>query len=274
MYTSHTLNKKESHFKSITPLQEAPSYARLKASYTVEAAITVPIMAMILVMVLFGFRILQVQTCVESALDKASRQTAVYAQAVDKEETLLLCASAIAKTAIKKYKAPTEYVKGGLTGITFLSSKVSGDYINLVAVYKMKFPFPFFYKKTVTVTQSAKSRKWTGYDKSKSEEDKETYVYITPTGKAYHSSLSCSYLKLSIQAVSYTSIKNKRSKNGNIYYACPLCAKGVKSGTVYITDYGENYHKSLSCSGLKRTIYHIPLEQAIERGYHSCGKCY
>ncbi|WP_176762213.1 hypothetical protein [Eubacterium oxidoreducens] len=231
-------------------------------------------MAMILVMVLYGFRILQVQTCVESALDHAARQTAVYAKAIENDETLLLCGSVIAKKSIKKAKAPTEYVSGGLAGITLINSKASGDYVELVATYRMKFPFPFFYKKTATIIQSSKSRKWTGYNKENIGEDDETYVYITPSGKAYHANIECTYLKLSIRTVSVLELDRVRSKNGNIYYACPLCGRGVKTGMVYITDYGENYHKSLSCSGLKRTIYHVPISEAVERGYHSCGKCY
>lgn len=40
--------------------------------------------------------------------------------------------------------------------------------------------------------------------------------------------------------------------------------------TVFVTEYGEAVHNSLSCSGLKRTVYRTLLEEA---GNHSpCGK--
>ncbi len=263
-----------SHLKTPYFIRETPSSAHLQASYTVEAAIAVPMMAMILVMVLFCFRILHVETGVDKALVEASRQTAVYAGEVEGESELLMWAKVLAKKEIKKEELPLSYVAGKLGGISLLSSDVSGDYIELVARYRIQFPFPFFYKKTISIVQTSKSRKWTGYDKERLSGEDTDYVYITPTGKAYHKQLVCTYLKLSIQKVSKGQVEKMRSKSGHIYYPCPLCSKKNTSESVYITDYGENYHYLLTCSGLKRTIYHVLKEEAVERGYHSCNKCY
>ena len=47
--------------------------------------------------------------------------------------------------------------------------------------------------------------------------------------------------------------------------------KNYVSGKVYVTDYGTCYHSDLACSGLKRTIYLILLEET--GGKRACGKC-
>ena len=80
-----------------------------KGSLTLEAALVVPILAMILVMLLFGFRMLQVQTCVESAITHAARQTAVYASHLDEEKdesALALLGIVMAEKWLKKTDCP------------------------------------------------------------------------------------------------------------------------------------------------------------------------
>ncbi len=252
------------------------SYMSPKGTLTLEASLIVPILAMILVMVLFGFRMLQVQTCVETAINHAAKETAVYAAETgdDDETKLKLLGIAMATKWLNKTQCPTEYIKGKALGISYLNTNAKGDYITIIASYKMSFPFEFFYKKTSKITQTAISRKWTGYDKSNMGEGDDEIVYVTKSGTAYHSSTSCHYLSLSIQTVLVSSVSGCRNISGAKYYACPLCCKNNITQSVYITDYGTNYHTSLTCSGLKRTIYTMSLMAAKEKGYHACSKCY
>ena len=60
-----------------------------------------------------------------------------------------------------------------------------------------------------------------------------------------------------------------RNADGARYTRCASC--GMEGGTVYITNYGNRYHSSLTCGGLKRMVYLIRLSEA--QGYHACQKC-
>ena len=63
-----------------------------------------------------------------------------------------------------------------------------------------------------------------------------------------------------------------RNHDGKKYKACKGCgAKKKKDGVVFLTEYGEVYHCSLGCVGLKRTIYRKHLKDVS--GLHRCGKC-
>ena len=66
--------------------------SRHKGSYTLEAAVIIPILAFFFVTILFFFRVLQVQTQVQEALDYAGRKTACVASSVSSEAGLFTSA--------------------------------------------------------------------------------------------------------------------------------------------------------------------------------------
>ena len=121
------------------------------------------------------------------------------------------------------------------------------------------------------MTQQARNRKWIGYDPQEDSQE-GAYVYITPYGSVYHRDISCSYLNPSIHCVDIAEIDEKRNLDGSRYEICGQC--GDRPGTssyVYVTDYGEVYHRALDCGGLRRTVYRVLLEEAA--GYGLCSKC-
>ena len=106
------------------------------------------------------------------------------------------------------------------------------------------------------------------------ENEKDCVVYLTETGTVYHCSLDCSYLKLTISKVLYRDLANLRNSSGGKYKMCERCCHGITpqdGEEVYITIYGDRYHKSHTCSGLKRTIREIMLSQVGNRA--PCSKC-
>ena len=66
--------------------------------------------------------------------------------------------------------------------------------------------------------------------------------------------------------VPVSGLEDLRNESGGKYYPCELCGKKVSGMGVYITNYGSKYHTSMSCGGLKRKIYAVPIsETAGER---------
>ena len=240
-----------------------------RGSYTLEAAVILPLLAAFFAFILFFFRVLQVQTGVQEALIYAGRQTACEACAVDSQTVLFASAESYFQKELRQYPEIGNYVSGGGPGISLLQSDLSGSYVELQADYYIKLPFNFFSVDGIPIIQAYKSRKWIG---DRADEVPEDYVYVTEHGNVYHCSRACHYLDLSIRAVNFGEIAGLRNKDDHKYYACSECvAKNKDLGMVYITDYGTCYHMNLSCCGLKRTIYMIPLSEV--GGKSPCSKC-
>lgn len=240
-----------------------------KASFTLEVVVALPLFIGFLIVFLFFFRILQTEIKMQQTIAYTARVTAACTKS-NQEDVSLEKIYLLLYTQIKKEKVPMDYINHGLMGISLAKSEIRKKDIILHVDYQMTVPVGFFGKLTHSVTQEVSARKWCGYIKE--EEDSKKYVYVTETGKAYHSTKSCPYLDLNIHAVSVSEIKNMRNFENAKYKPCSKCSKGSQNvPIVYITDYGTVYHKKIGCSELKRTIYMIPIEEVGTR--HACKKC-
>lgn len=266
----------------------------MKAILTIEAAVVLPFFACFMVFILYFFRILQVQAGVAQALQYAGRRTAAEynvqtgetAHTVNGKNEVkitgekengsdmlgLLRAELLFQKQLKKQNCPTEYIKYGASGISLIQSDFSENYVDLKAVYRMKLPVTLLGDIQYRIVQEAKCRKWTGYEPGQDAQEEDTWLYYTEHGTVYHASRACTYLDLSIHGVSYAQAGSSRNKSGGKYHKCEKCGDGVHSyAMVYITDYGDRYHSSLTCSGLKRSIYMIRRSKATEK--RMCSKC-
>ena len=260
------------YISSVTSgIKKTPLYIRVKASYTLEAAVIIPMVAGFFAVLLLFFRILQIETQVQEALVYTSRKVATEASMVESPTALLASAEAVFQKELRQYLLPDKYVKRGYLGVSLLGSSFDRGYVELNADYTIKLPIGFFNEKGVRVSQTSKSRMWTG-DADSNCGQNEDYVYVTEHGTVYHRNRECNYLDLTIRAVNYADVGAKRNKNEHKYYACSSCvAEKMGLSNVYITDYGTCYHASLGCSGLKRTIYLIPISEVGGKG--ACSKC-
>lgn len=247
-----------------------PSCTCIKGSLTVEAAAIFPLVAAFLVCMLFLFRVLQIEMAVDEALVYAGRMTAIEYSAVDNSTVGLVTAEALFQKELKQYPVVDKFVRGGSMGVSILKSKFDGDYVELCADYNVKIPGPIYKLDDLKFIQRANQRKWTG--KTISGEEFDPYVYVAKTGSVYHTSLSCHYIDLSTKAVEFSKINDLRNLSGHKYNACTCAVVAFKAGgNVYVTNYGTNYHATLNCPGLKRTIKMI--KKSETGGLPLCSKC-
>lgn len=172
-------------------------------------------------------------------------------------------------------------IKGGLSGIhTFMSSYMSqGDDVDIILSYTVRIPLPMIFVQEIPFLQRVRVRGFHGDTKdmevsndAEQEEDEEI-VYITETGNVYHLSRECSHLKLTIKETDANQMDDLRNQSGGKYYPCSLCAHNsqVNVDSYYITSFGDKYHINVSCSGLKRTITTVSIDQVGDKTL--CSRC-
>ena len=127
----------------------------------------------------------------------------------------------------------------------------------------------FFTVDGIWIEDYSNSRKWTGKNPG---EKTDPYVFYTDYGSVYHLSEQCNYLDLSIKSIKWSQVGASRNKDGRKYHACYCAAdKKTEGSTVFITDYGMNYHGKLGCSKLKRTVHKVRKSEVD--GKNLCSKC-
>lgn len=257
-----------------------------KASMTVEACLVLPLFMFAFLNIISIVEVYRLQGNMSAAMHDTAKQMAVYGYeyrkigggSAGKAESLGL--TYIYAAGKVRSKLGTAYLNnaplaGGASKISWLRSSVmqDEDCIDLVAQYPVKPPAAVVGWRQRYMYNRIRTRAWTGYDNAGNNHnnaDEEKIVYITPEGTVYHCSRGCSYLKLSITAVDQSLLETQRNQDGEKYYPCGECGKSGKS-VVYITGYGNRYHTTLGCSGLKRTVMAVPISEAGGRG--ACSKC-
>lgn len=257
-----------------------------EGSITVEASMALPLFLFFVINIFSMFDILSVHIQLESALHQTARELAVYGYAAKEEDKGELLSSAAGSVAFSEAYVRSQVnkligkdylnnscIRGGSGGIIYSFSKImEKDEIKLKAVYKVEPRIPYIGFKGFYMVTGCTVRAFTGYDNTGKNTDtsEEQLVYVTETGDVYHFSKSCTHLKLSISRVDYKKLKNRRNDSGEKYKACEKCGKNPND-KVYITNEGNRYHTTISCSGLKRTIDAIPISQVRNR--KACSRC-
>lgn len=146
--------------------------------------------------------------------------------------------------------------------------------IILSAVSFYESPLAIFYLPKVPLRNQVKVHSWVGYQKERGKIDApQEMVYVTEHGSVYHIKGTCTHLRLSIRQMAGDRVDFLRNQYGKKYHPCERCyEENERPGIwIYITERGNRYHSSVSCSGLKRTIRLVSREEAM--GLPMCGKC-
>ena len=257
-------------------------FAPLRASLTVEAALVLPLFLFCMIAVLQYGVVMGTAVKFGTALSETGIKMAVSAYVSkyggDTGEVTEWIAGALsaayAQHEVMEKAGDTSAVRNANM---LLSSFLQEDeMIDLALTYQVNTPVGIFSLPGTFFIQRAQVRAWTGRvppDSSSGTEDSEEsaeMVYVTATGTVYHTDADCTHLKLSIQSVWASQLSTYRNNSGGIYHACEKC--GTEAGSVvYITKEGNRYHSSLECSGLKRTVRQITMEEAGEM--RACSKC-
>ena len=162
-------------------------------------------------------------------------------------------------------------IDGGKRGISIHSTLLEGEQLQIKAVYTLKVPVPFFsglrFRKKTTV----KRRIFSGYVKHWGEYEEagdNQIVYVAENGVVYHKDSSCSHICLKITG----SAAIQEVLHSSKYAACEKCIqKGKNLSALFVTAYGDCYHSTLGCSGLKRTIKAVKLKDV--GNLRPCSRC-
>ena len=242
-----------------------------KGSITLEMAMILPVYFFAIVCLLYMMEVMAIRASVRSGMQYAAKiiteETYMYPRVTpDELESLIV-------QAIGSERLDRSIVSGGSGGLHCEESRMSilTGILELKVRYRVKIPVPAISSMSVPMEEFLKAKGWCGYVGAGWGSESDQTVYITENGMVYHRDYSCNYLELSIQSIEVDQVNNVRNKNQGKYHACESCIKGNTNEAVYITDYGDRYHNSLTCSGLKRTVYAIPLSEATGKGV--CTKC-
>lgn len=254
----------------------APSCIRMEGSYMAEFAVALPFFVGFMAALLFFFQMLAVQQEVGGALLKTGRELSVLAykeQCGGKETGMAVLAQALLQKNLGKHTAADRFIRHGRMGISLLGSDFLGSVIELRADYRMCLPIALFRGMGWNMTQKLSCRKWIGRNDKENGGTDEIIVYITSKGTVYHKNRECSYIKPAVRSVLKSKIGALRNQSGARYAPCKWCLKGTgkKTGTVYVTRYGDRYHGSQSCSRISRTAFAVFLSKVKDRS--ACSKC-
>lgn len=240
-----------------------------KASLTVEAALVLPLFFFAALCIIYINKLLLYEEEVQQAIVRTGREISVE-YAASREEAVI--------NKMYMTRKMMRYTGEGIQGLTMLRSGFDRETeeIDLIVDYSIRSPFPVISDKTFYFSHRYRTRAFTGVE-TRMQPDAEKggeIVYITRTGKVYHKSLECSYLKLSISEVKFEDIERLRSESGAKYYACEGCcyqASLSETQHVFICNYGDRYHRRKTCKKIKRSIQQILLSEVGDR--RPCSKC-
>lgn len=275
-------------------------FRRLEAGMTVEAAVVLPLFLFFFLNLGSAIEMIRLHNNLEFALCDIGKRMSIYGYALtaseenpedgeraereqENEWLAELKDVGLSYTYVKKELVDylgRDYLEeapivNGVDGLQFLESEIfdGNDCFELVVTYRVA-PFGELAGfKGFRMANKYYGHLWNGYHipGTEGDADGEDVVYVAEYGSVYHEEASCTHLFLTVREVSLQEAYESRNSNGAKYELCQYCGENNLVGRVYITEDGDRIHYQKDCTGLKRTVYEIPREEAD--GYTPCTRC-
>ena len=273
-------------------------YVTLQGSITVEASLVMPLVILAFVTIIQVMLLMNVQLRVQSALYSQTMKAAGYSYFADSVESCLFeeipkddykVVMDIAKKGVTALLIrnmvlnelgddffDNPWLKGGRDGISVLIMPWSkSEDIEVTLYYRLQPAFDFFGIGSIDMVSRVRAGKWTGTTRVPVSDEAVAAadtVYITSSGTVYHTYKDCTYLSVKLTAVKYGDVGSRRNSSGGKYYPCSSCCTGLTAdSTVYISKYGERYHKDKNCHNIYHNFIEVRLEEVGNRNL--CSKC-
>ena len=259
---------------------------KLQGTLTVETAVVLPLFLFAMVSLLYVNECLRYSNIVQEQLHECAKEMSVaaYAGNILSKESLSaakglggsLSGIAISETYVAS-KVSARLTGAGIAPkpISYLRSKYNDKgIIDLVATEELSLPFDLFGVGSFRFIDRARIHAFTGYEQPVMSTDlspEDEIVYITASGEVYHKNRNCPHLNIKPSAISAAGIEKERNASGGKYYPCEYCRAAKGSSVYYVTSYGDRYHTSVTCQGLKRDVRAVPLSQV--GGRRACKTC-
>lgn len=262
-------SNKENHGK------RASLYSTEKGSFTIEAAIVLPMFLLIIISIMYFIVIMNIQFNIQYKIEETARKIARQEYLTDDLPgySLVTLRGDILTSDFINYLNTTSIIDGA-DGVSLIMSSVNSKkaIFDIVLSYKIRIPLVPDEAVVLPFIQRCRFKTWTGSKISKDETEDEM-VFITETGQVYHTNRDCTHLKLSIKKCPTKDLEDMRNHNGGIYHKCSICknTQPLDPDYIYITNEGDRWHNSTECSGLKRTIKEIKASEIGARKL--CSRC-
>ncbi len=265
------------HSRGISPKfyeKRASQCASLRGSITIEAALAVPFFFFALVCVIYLLEIMAIQMSVWIGMEDVMGTVVCdlgTGQTFTTEELEGLIVASIGEE-----KLNNSIIVNGSGGLDCSATSISQEdgIVTLQVVYEVHLPIPDFGIGYLEIEERMIAKGWTGYEGSTTSYE-DMIVYITDNQSVYHVDYSCTHLQLNISSENYGDLGSLRNAYEGSYSACSICVDGdaewEETSRIFVAEYGDCYHTTLSCSGLIRTIYAVSLSEVIGKG--ACSRC-
>lgn len=242
-----------------------------RGSLTVEASLALPIMILALTSILFIMQLVGVWNHLGQAAADSIHRFSAIAESGGNGDVISIYPLFISQ--LDGSFLQQSGIEGGISGI-LVEPDMKEEDIVLEIKYDVNVPFGMFPLPSIRFNQRTIVKRWNGCQPTDHSigTDGKIMAYVAENGAVYHKDRECTHLRLSIQGVGVSQIRFLRNKSGRRYYPCDFCGdKGCIEDIVYITDTGDRYHGNIGCSGLKRSVQTVAIDEV--KDLPPCSRC-